>query len=285
MEPDQRPAIVRPWSRSAPDRRARPGSHSRPSYSRCRTARARRSAGSRAASSPSSTKENRPVAPREIAPPMFVARAIRQRGMEHARHLAAAPQPARDLEPVLLVPPQPHVERPQAPQRQPGIVRPGGLAEHPPGPAPAARHRPRSTVTEPSIRSAWPPIYLVQARIERSIPAAIAGKKSGVAQVLSSSVTRPRAFAAAQIAGHVLHLEAVRARAFHEDRPGLLADQRGDAGADQRIVIAGGDAEPLQHACRRARGSARRRCRPSAARRRPRAPRAARPPPPPSPDG
>ena len=31
-------------------------------------------------------------------------------------------------------------------------------------------------VTEPSIRSAWPPIYLVQARIETSIPAAIAGK-------------------------------------------------------------------------------------------------------------
>ena len=46
MEPDQRPAIVRPRSRSAPDRRARPGSHSRPSYSRCRTARARRSAAS-----------------------------------------------------------------------------------------------------------------------------------------------------------------------------------------------------------------------------------------------
>ena len=46
--------------------------------------------------------------------------------------------------------------------------------------------------------------------------------------------------------GQVLHLEGQAARAFEEDRLGGGADQLFDPRADQRIVEAGGDAEPLQ---------------------------------------
>ena len=70
----------------------------------------------------------------------------------------------------------------------------------------AGLHRDRAAaralaVTEPSIRSAWPPTYLVQATIDRSMPFSIAGKKSGVAQVLSIRVNSPLSRAMAQIAG------------------------------------------------------------------------------------
>src|ERR1044072_6787294 len=72
-----------------------------------------------------------PGRPGKVALPDVVARTILHRGMENARDLRLLLEPARDPEPVLLVPPEPDVERPQAPERQPGIVGPGGLAEHP----------------------------------------------------------------------------------------------------------------------------------------------------------
>ena len=56
-------------------------------------------------------------------------------------------------------------------------------------------------VTDPSITSEWPTTYLVQARIDRSTPCAMAGNSRGVDQVLSSSVTTPAARAAAVMAG------------------------------------------------------------------------------------
>jgi hypothetical protein len=54
--------------------------------------------------------------------------------------------------------------------------------------------------------------------------------------------------------GDVLHLEAEAAGAFHEDGAGTLADQVGDAGADQRIVKPRGDAQALEQAGREAAG-------------------------------
>ena len=49
----------------------------------------------------------------------------------------------------------------------------------------------------------------------------------------------------------VLHLEGLRAGRFDEHRARIRLDERGDAAADQRIVIARLDAKPLEDACRR----------------------------------
>ena len=56
-------------------------------------------------------------------------------------------------------------------------------------------------VTEPSMTSAWPETYLVQATIDRSTPWDSAGKNKEVAQVLSSKVAMPRLRAIAQTPG------------------------------------------------------------------------------------
>ena len=48
----------------------------------------------------------------------------------------------------------------------------------------------------------------------------------------------PRGFGDGGDRRQVLHLEGQRARALDEDRPGLVGDQRGDAAADARIVVA-----------------------------------------------
>ena len=50
--------------------------------------------------------------------------------------------------------------------------------------------------------------------------------------------------------GHVLHLERQAARTFHEDRARALADHVRDAAADQRVVEACRDPEPLEQAVR-----------------------------------
>ena len=46
----------------------------------------------------------------------------------------------------------------------------------------------------------------------------------------------------------VLHLEALRAGRFDEDRARIRLEQRRDVGADQRIVIGGLDAHALEQA-------------------------------------
>jgi hypothetical protein len=56
-------------------------------------------------------------------------------------------------------------------------------------------------VIVPSITSACPPMYLVAAMIETSTPSAKAGRKYGVAQLLSITTVTPAARAAAAIAG------------------------------------------------------------------------------------
>src|SRR3546814_7348476 len=45
---------------------------------------------------------------------------------------------------------------------------------------------------------------------------------------------------------HVLRLEGEGARRFEVDQRRILADQAGDAGADERVVEGGLHAEPLQ---------------------------------------
>ncbi len=47
---------------------------------------------------------------------------------------------------------------------------------------------------------------------------------------------------------HVLDLERQRARRLHEHRAGVRLHQRGNAGADQRVIIGGGDAVAREHA-------------------------------------
>ena len=56
-------------------------------------------------------------------------------------------------------------------------------------------------VTEPSIASEWPTMYLVQAWSETSAPNVSGWQKSGDAQVLSTISTVPLAWAASASAG------------------------------------------------------------------------------------
>ena len=184
---------------------------------------------------------------REVARPEFVARTIAQRRMEHPRHLRLLLQPARDLEAALLVPLQPDGERAQAAQRQPGVVGAGGLAEDAAGLLEPSARSPRSpSPSRASDRHGRRYIWCRRGSRGRS-PAAIAGKKSGVAQVLSIRVTRPRAFAAAQIAGtswtSKVWVPGLSMKMARVCSPISV----GDAGADHRIVIAGRDAEALEH--------------------------------------
>ncbi len=62
-------------------------------------------------------------------------------------------------------------------------------------------HSADATVSDPMIKSLWPPIYLLKLAMAMSTPRAMAGKNSGVAQLLSMIVTAPCARAAAVIAG------------------------------------------------------------------------------------
>ena len=55
---------------------------------------------------------------------------------------------------------------------------------------------------------------------------------------------------------NVLHLEGLRAWRLGEHHFGVVGDELVDAGADQRIVIGGFDAEPLQHVVAEAPGGA-----------------------------
>ena len=137
----------------------------------------------------------------EIAHEDVVAGAAGERGMEDARDLGPGLKPAR----------RSRARSPRAASRRTAIVRSprlpshasSGLATWPSWKlvSRSLAKRPGAAVTLPSMTSEWPTTYLVQARIDKSTPCAIAGKNSGVAQVLSSNVTMPRAFAAAQIAG------------------------------------------------------------------------------------
>ena len=83
-------------------------------------------------------------------------------------------------------------------------------------------------------------------------------KNSGVAQVLSIIDEARRArCAAAAIAGTSCISKVSEPGALDEDQPGVGADQRGDAGADQRVVEGRLDAEarcsvPVAEAARRA---------------------------------
>src|ERR1041385_1858618 len=75
--------------------------------------------------------------------------------------------------------------------------------------------------TTPSIRSEWPPIYLLPDWIERSTP---------LSSARAARVRRRRD------RGHVLNLEREGARRLHIDCAGVGLNQRGNARTDQRIV-------------------------------------------------
>src|SRR5690349_2709626 len=80
----------------------------------------------------------------------------------------------------------------------------------------------------PSIASEWPTMYLVAAWMTMSTPWRSGFWNSGVAQVLSSTTSAPAAWAAAAMAGT------------------SWTSKVGDAGADQRVVVGGGDAEAAE---------------------------------------
>src|SRR3546814_2771240 len=67
-------------------------------------------------------KAEQPAGAGEIARPQRMAGIVRQPRMEHPPDLCPRREPARDRKPVLAVPLQAHVERPQAAQYQGAIV-------------------------------------------------------------------------------------------------------------------------------------------------------------------
>ena len=102
-------------------------------------------------------------------------------------------------------------------------------------------------VIVPSITSACPPTYFVAAMIDTSTPCSKAGKKYGVAQLLSISDCRASRVRCGGDRRNVLHLERQRTRRLGEHHPRLRAQQLGDAGTDARVVVRGGDPVPRQH--------------------------------------
>ena len=101
--------------------------------------------------------------------------------------------------------------------------------------------------TTPNIASEWPTIYLVPAWIDE-VGAVLegarkSGRRPGVVDDDDGALRMRRGGDRRQ----VLHLEGERARRFEIDRLCVLAHQRGDAGADQRIVIGRRDAHAGEH--------------------------------------
>ena len=171
-------------------------------------------------------------------------------------------QPMRQRQRLPFGLPQPQLHRAQAAQREKDVLRARrdgvevdiGVQPRPPS---------ALAETRPSSRSEWPERYLVPASMARSTPCSCGGKNSGVAQVLSMMTQMSRSCAASAIAGMSCISSDLRARRLGEDGARVVADQRGDAGADRRIVVGRLDAERPQHASRRSGAPANRRSRSS----------------------
>ena len=142
---------------------------------------------------------------------------------------------------------QPHRKRAQAAQRQEHVIGAGADAEQMMASASSGQALALAEMV-PNMMSEWPPIYLVaglhadvDALIERAM---IQRRRPGVV-VDDERAARMRDRGDR---GNVGHLEGLRARRFDQHRPGVGLEQAGDAGADQRIEIAGLDAVAGEHA-------------------------------------
>ena len=138
---------------------------------------------------------------------------------------------------------EPHRQGAQAAQREIDVVGPDAQADR----CRRCRSASASVValadTVPNMMSEWPPIYLVPAWIERSTPllegAEIERRRPGIVH----QHDRALGMGGGGDRRDVLHLEGLRARRLDEHRAGVRLDQLRDAGADQRIVIGGLDAD------------------------------------------
>ena len=190
--------------------------------------------------------------------------------MKHARDLRLLLQPARDLE--RRSPRAAAAERRACAGPRAASQASSGLTDWPKvaaGPLePLATRLAWRSPSRASRRNGRRHIWCRRGSRGRRRPRA-PGRRAGVAQVLSSRVDEPRSPApTAQIAGTSCTSKVSDPGLSRKIARGVLADQLGDAGADQRVVIARRDPAALEHAVAEAARRRRRRCRPSAARRR-----------------
>ena len=232
----------------SPRKPAPPGSHSRPRNSRARRCRARR--GRRALSSgppPASTTEKMPLEPEKSRFQSAWSGMAFERRVQHARHAWLAFQPARRCRARSAG---------AAPAARPSCA---GRA------APGRRRRARRSSPSVMKVSCSFSQQAVVGRDGAEQHVGMAGRifRRGVdrdvdAMVERAEIERRRPGVvhhddrAACMRGlgdrrNVLHLERVGARRFGEHDLGVRLHQRGDAGADMRVVILDLDAEPLQH--------------------------------------
>ena len=103
----------------------------------------------------------------EVALPERVAGIGWQRRMQHAGDLGARCEPARDLEAGFVMTLEADIERAQAAQAEIGFLGAGADAEDDLAPSSTLVAEAASAeVMAPSMASAWPTMYLVQAEIE-----------------------------------------------------------------------------------------------------------------------
>jgi hypothetical protein len=98
-------------------------------------------------------------------------------------------------------------------------------------------------ITAPISTSEPPDWYLVSACMTMSTPWSKPRSARPADQVLSSATSTPFSFAALADGRQVRHFHRHRTRRLGPDQLRVRLDQLGDAGADQRIVVARGDAE------------------------------------------
>ena len=196
-----------------------------------------------ASSAPLSSNENRPDDPLEIALPDLVAGAVGEGRVEHRPDLRPLFQPLRRSS---------RRSRSCCLRRTAMVLRPReashassgdtACAEVPSGiwmPVVTGSGRGRA----PSITSAWPPTYFVAARTADVDSGGDRREEQGRRPGIVEQRDDPAFAGDGADCRDVLHFHGQRPGAFEQDRARCAADQVGDPGADERIVVASRDAE------------------------------------------
>ena len=184
---------------------------------------------------------------REIAPPEGVAGTAFERGMEHAGDFGPLCEPARHFQSRLMVLRQPHAHGAQPAQAEIDVIGADAEAErvHRIGePLPG-----RLVCRNGAEHHVGMAADIFGGGLDRKVDPLLEGTKieRGRPGIVHQH-HRALGVGGGRDGRHVLDFERERARRFHEHGAGVGLDQRGDAAADQRIVIGRGDAVALEHA-------------------------------------